>query len=49
MEFAVWEAFCAPREGLGLSPRSQRIQRNLQPKTSLKWQCQRRLASAYFA
>ena len=27
----------------------QRIQSYLQPKTSLKWQCQRQLASARFA
>ena len=33
----------------GCSPRSQRIQSYLQPKISLKWQCQRKLASECFA
>ena len=49
MELEVWEAFSAPERGLGHRPRSQRIQRYLPPKTRLKWQCQRQLASAHFA
>ena len=39
----------SPQGGLGHSPRSQHIQSYLQPKSSLKWQCQRQLAGARFA
>ena len=49
MELGVWEAFSVTRGGLGRSHRNQRVQTYLQPKTSLKWQCQRQLASARFA
>ena len=40
--------YSEPPTGLGHSARSQRIQSYLQLKTSLKWQCQRQLASARF-
>ena len=49
MELGVWEAFSVTQGDLGRSPRSQGVQTYLQPKTSLKWQCQRQLASARFA
>ena len=49
MELGVSEAFWAPQGGLGRSPRNQPIQSYLKPKTSLKWQCQRQLATARFA
>ena len=50
MELGVWGAFLVwvPQGGVG-SPRSQHIQNYLQPKTNLKWQYQRQLASARFA
>ena len=48
MDLGVWEAFLAPRGGLGRSPISQRLQRHLQPKASLKSQYQRPLARARF-
>ena len=50
MELGVWEGGgILSHWGLGRSPRRQRIQSYLQPKTSLKWQCQKQLASARFA